>query len=55
MWIKTCDRRESLMAVLHELSEIGLISIIYNHDQALGNYGSHDKRIKLHNRYKSLR
>jgi hypothetical protein len=37
LWCLICTRRENMMAAIHELSEIGLSSVIYHHDQAFDN------------------
>ena len=35
LWRVSCARRESSIAVIHELSEIGLSEIMYHHDKAI--------------------
>ena len=55
LWISICTRRENMMAAIHELSEIGLSSVIYHHDQAFDNQAVHDGRIHLHNTNAKMR
>ena len=42
------------MAVIHELAEIGLTSMMYKHDTMIDMYNVHDQGRDLHNKYSEL-
>ena len=55
LWRKVSCKRDDGVAIIHELSELGLSSIIYHHDTKITDQDIYDTALHLHNTYKWLR